>query len=72
MGRNIISISVPPALNEFVKYRIKSGRYASVSEYFRELIKRDEERELVRLEEIKRRNAVQYPRASGNPSRRDY
>jgi putative addiction module CopG family antidote len=66
MGRNIINISVPPRLNDFVKSRIKSGRYASVSEYFRELIKLDEERELARLDEIKRRESGQYP---GRPGR---
>lgn len=64
MGRNIINISVPPELNEFVKHRVKNGRYASVSEYFRELIKLDEERERARLGEIRRREVLEQIRAS--------
>jgi putative addiction module CopG family antidote len=51
-------------MNEFVKYKMESGRYASVSEYFRELIKLDQEREMARIEEFKRQERLQNMRAS--------
>ncbi|HLA94767.1 MAG TPA: type II toxin-antitoxin system ParD family antitoxin [Pyrinomonadaceae bacterium] len=58
MARKIINISVPPKLQTFIEYRVESGRYASVSEYFRDLLKRDEEREIARLEEADRRRSM--------------
>ena len=35
--------SITKTLNQYVKQRIKSGEYASDSEYVRELIRRDQE-----------------------------
>ncbi len=37
-----ISITLPPTLKDFVDTRVSSGSYTSVSEYFRELIRRDQ------------------------------
>jgi len=53
MGRKIVNISVPPKLQAFIEYRVESGRYASVSEYFRDLLKRDEEWESGRMPDWK-------------------
>ena len=39
-----MNISLPDALKEFVDDQIASGRYSSVSEYVRELIREDEKR----------------------------
>ena len=39
-----MNISLPEALKEFVDDQIASGRYSSVSEYVRELIRGDERR----------------------------
>ena len=39
-----INISLPDQLKEFVDGQIGSGRYSSVSEYVRELIRDDEKR----------------------------
>ena len=46
MSQRSLHISLPPGLIEFVKRRVASGRYATPSEYIRELIRRDEEREV--------------------------
>ena len=39
-----MNISLPEPLKEFVDGQISSGRYSSVSEYVRELIREDEKR----------------------------
>ena len=39
-----MNISLPDRLNDFVDAQISSGRYSSVSEYVRELIREYEER----------------------------
>jgi antitoxin ParD1/3/4 len=39
-----MNISLPDQLKEFVDNQIGSGRYSSVSEYVRELIREDEKR----------------------------
>ena len=39
-----MNISLPDPLKEFVDHKIAEGRYSSVSEYIRELIRDDEKR----------------------------
>ena len=39
-----MNISLPDPLKEFVEHQIADGRYSSVSEYIRELIRSDEKR----------------------------
>jgi antitoxin ParD1/3/4 len=39
-----MNISLPEQLKEFVDHQVGSGRYSSVSEYVRELIRDDEKR----------------------------
>ena len=39
-----INISLPDPLKDFVDHQIAEGRYSSVSEYIRELIREDEKR----------------------------
>lgn len=39
-----MNISLPEPLKEFVEEQIASGRYSSVSEYVRQLIREDEKR----------------------------
>jgi antitoxin ParD1/3/4 len=48
------TITIPNAMNEWVKAQIENGRYGNDSEYFRDLIRRDQdshraERELLSL-----------------------
>lgn len=38
------TITIPEAMEDWVKTQIASGRYANDSEYFRDLIRRDQER----------------------------
>ena len=48
-----MNISLPDPLKEFVDHQIADGRYSSVSEYIRELIREDEKRKAeTRLEAL--------------------
>ena len=38
------TITIPAAMEDWVKAQISSGRYGNDSEYFRDLIRRDQER----------------------------
>jgi antitoxin ParD1/3/4 len=44
MTMQTMNISLPDPLKDFVDAQISSGRYSSVSEYVRELIREDEKR----------------------------
>lgn len=46
--RTIINISVPTSVKKEVEYEVKSGGYASVSEFFRALIRERKENILAR------------------------
>lgn len=39
-----MNVSLPDPLREFVEERVKTGRYANVSDYVRDLIRRDQEK----------------------------
>jgi len=48
-----VNISLPTNQRQFVKQKVSKGGYSTVSEYFRELIRKDEQREAeVRLESL--------------------
>ena len=40
-----INVSLPEPMREWVEAQIKAGRYGNLSEYVRELIRRDQKRE---------------------------
>lgn len=61
MVRKIVNISMPSDLYQWVSIRVSSGRYGSVSEYFRELVKLDERRETFRA------NAIRKASLEGRP-----
>ncbi len=44
------TITIPDAMEEWVKAQIESGRYGNDSEYFRDLIRKDQDRRLVEQE----------------------
>ncbi len=44
------TITIPDAMEGWVKAQIESGRYGNDSEYFRDLIRRDQERRLAERE----------------------
>lgn len=51
-----MNISVPDPMRDWVQQRIEGGRYASVSDYVRDLIRRDQEaddRRRLSVEEIR-------------------
>lgn len=37
-----VNVSLPPALKDWVDTRIAEGRYSSASDYFRDLVRRDQ------------------------------
>lgn len=61
-----INISVPDGLREWIESQVAGGRYASSSDYLRDLVRRDQdyEEQLARL-----RAAIDVGRRSGISSR---
>lgn len=53
--RNIINISLPKELREVVEREIKKGRFATKSEFFRNLLRMWEEAEIVKDVEVSRK-----------------
>ena len=41
MKRATFNVSMPASMRKYVEQRVGSGRYGSVSEYFRDLVRRD-------------------------------
>jgi len=41
---NRLTISIPEQMGAYVEAQINSGRYGNVSEYFRDLVRRDQDR----------------------------
>ena len=39
-----LTISMPDPMNDWVEAQVSTGRYGNVSEYFRDLVRRDQER----------------------------
>lgn len=48
-----LTISVPDQMNEWVESQISAGRYGNVSEYFRDLVRRDQERKESAINELR-------------------
>ena len=40
-----ITISMPDAMSAYVGGRVESGQYGNISEYFRDLVRRDQQRQ---------------------------
>jgi antitoxin ParD1/3/4 len=60
-----MNISVPDSMQEWVQRRIESGEYASVSDYVRDLIRRDQDAQASRLSVDDVRRTIEEGRASG-------
>ena len=58
-----LTISVPDQMNEWVEAQISAGRYGNVSEYFRDLVRRDQERKEAAIIEL--RAMIDRAEASG-------
>ena len=48
-----LTISMPDQMNEWVEAQINAGRYGNVSEYFRDLVRRDQERREAAIGELR-------------------
>ena len=60
-----MNISVPDAMRDWVQRRIQSGEYASVSDYVRDLIRRDQTAQPRRLSVEDIRRTIEEGRAAG-------
>lgn len=48
-----LTISMPEQLSAYVEAQIAEGRYGNVSEYFRDLVRRDQERRAAAIAELR-------------------
>ena len=62
-----LTISMPKQMNQWVEAQIKTGRYGNVSEYFRDLVRRDQEKREEKLKEL--RDLLDLAEASGVSTR---
>lgn len=58
-----LTISMPDQLSAYVEAQIARGRYGNVSEYFRDLVRHDQERRATAAAEL--RNLLREAEASG-------
>jgi antitoxin ParD1/3/4 len=63
-----MNISVPDSMHEWVQRRIESGEYASVSDYVRELIRRDQNTPARQLSAEDIRRTIDEGREAGETS----
>lgn len=47
-----LTISMPDQMNEWIESQIAAGRYGNVSEYFQDLVRRDQERKETAMAEL--------------------
>jgi antitoxin ParD1/3/4 len=47
------TISLPEPMSQYIEGRIADGQYGNVSEYFRDLVRRDQERRQNAIDELK-------------------
>lgn len=48
-----LTISMPGQMNDWVEAQVSAGRYGNVSEYFRDLVRRDQERRDTAINELR-------------------
>jgi antitoxin ParD1/3/4 len=60
-----MNISVPDSMREWVQSRIESGEYASVSDYVRDLIRRDQNARARQLKVDDIRRTIEEGRTAG-------
>lgn len=62
-----LTISMPDQMSEWVEAQIDAGRYGNVSEYFRDLVRRDQQARGRAIEEL--RDLLERAEASGRSER---
>ncbi len=60
-----MNVSVPESMRDWVQSRIESGEYASVSDYVRDLIRRDQNALARQLKVADIRRTIEESRATG-------
>ncbi len=63
-----MNISVPDSMQEWVRRRIETGEYSSVSDYVRDLIRRDQNTQARQLSVEDLRRTIDEGRATGETS----
>ena len=58
-----LTISMPDQMNAWVEAQVRAGRYGNVSEYFRDLVRRDQERREGAIQQL--REMLDRAEASG-------
>ena len=62
-----MTISMPDAMSDYIASRIEAGQYGNVSEYFRDLVRREQQRQNA-ADELRR--LLAEAEASGNSKRK--
>jgi len=65
---NRLTISMPEPMNAYVESQINTGRYGNVSEYFRDLVRRDQDNREAAVQEL--RGLIDEGLASGISNRK--
>lgn len=52
-----VTISMPEQMGEYVTERVASGQYGNVSEYFRDLVRKDQSQQRLTEEQLRQRLA---------------
>lgn len=55
-----ITISMPEAMSDYVSDRVREGQYGNVSEFFRDLVRQDQEKNRLSLEALRDRLRAGY------------
>ena len=63
-----LTISMPEQMNDWVQEQVSNGRYGNISEYFRDLVRRDQERRGDALREL--RELIDRAEAAGAGGRK--
>jgi len=61
------TITMPESMSEYISWQVTSGDYGGMSEYFRDLVRRDQEKKQASI--LALRNLVDASEASGISSR---
>ena len=59
-----LTISMPKTLEDYARWRVRNGGYASISDYFRELVRTDQRIQIAKHEENETTRQVREPLAS--------
>ena len=62
-----VTISMPDRMSDYVAVRVEEGQYGNVSEFFRDLVRRDQERRRLTMADL--RALIDVSEASGDSGR---